>query len=184
MKRIATIVLITLSLALAEMAATPVPSALAQEATPEQWEAWNHWLYKHPDLRQHPEWLSNPAWERSHPLIMKWLREHPEILSEARGEGMWDREGRWRDSDWWHQNNPDEFWENHPEWAEHHQNWRGANDGDWDDHHEWRARNWWITHHRDWVENHHPNWLKNYRSNEPLQTPGQSRHDDDQYGRD
>lgn len=138
---------------------------------------WAHWLRRNPGLRQHPQWLDNPTYRKNHPLIIKWLEQHPYVLRESREEGMWDPDGRWRDSFWWHQNDPDEFWENHPEWAERHQDWRGANDGDWDDQHNWRARNWWIEHHRDWVEDHHPGWLR-HKAHEPLQHPGHD-HDDD-----
>src|SRR5258708_11729377 len=52
------------------------------------------------------------------------LFRSPQVARQSREQGMWDREGRWRDSSWWHNNDPDEFWEHHPEWAERHQEWR------------------------------------------------------------
>ena len=120
---------------------------------------WDRFLSRHPGLAEHPQWLRNPTYMREHPNMEKWLHEHPRVLREARAQGMWDHNGDWHDSNWWHQNNPSYASQYHPEWVENHPDWRGANDGDWDDQHHWQARNWWMNHHRDWVEQHHHDWL-------------------------
>jgi hypothetical protein len=176
MRRIATIGLIALlagGVLPITRGATP---AYAQAPDPRAEAQWQRFLSNDPALRAHPEWLSNQNYLRSHPNMTTWLHDHPEVFRQAREQGMWDRQGRWHNSSWWHDNDPDEFWRNHPEWAEHHRDWRGANDGDWDDQHNWRARNWWLEHRRDWVENHHPGWVRHNVPDEPLQHPGQHDH--------
>src|SRR5437870_3130958 len=122
MRRIATISLIALLaggvLPIARGGASP---AYAQAPNPRSEAEWQRYLGRHPGLRQHPEWLLNQNFLKAHPNMTTWLHNHPAVAQQAREQGMWDREGRWRDSSWWHNNDPDEFWEHHPEWAERHQ---------------------------------------------------------------
>jgi hypothetical protein len=70
--------------------------------------------------------------------------------------GAYDDSHRWRNADWWHQNNPNWMWQNHPEWAKNNPTWR--NDGDFDDRHQWHSQGWWKTNQPTWAQQHHPNW--------------------------
>lgn len=134
-------------------------SAMAQpEPNGHAEHEWQTYLSRHPGLAEHPQWLNNPSYMKQHPNMAKWLQQHPRVRADARGQGMWDHEGQWRDSDWWRDNHPNQMYQNHPEWAENHPNWRGPNDGDYDDHHAWHNRAWWQHNRNEWVQKHHPNW--------------------------
>jgi hypothetical protein len=139
--------------------AQPMPNANAEAQ-------WQRYLSNHPGLAEHPQWLNNPKYMSEHPNMAKWLQQHPRVREEARNQGMWDREGRWHDPDWWRDHHPNQMYQYHPEWAENHPNWRGPNDGDWDDHHHWHNRAWWQQNDRAWVEKHHPNWFHHDHDND------------------
>jgi len=143
-------------------------SAFAQPApNPQAEHQWQRYLSNHPGLAEHPQWLNNPTYMKDHPNMAKWLQEHPRVRADARGQGMWDRNnGQWHDSDWWREHNPNQVYQNHPEWAQNHPNWRGPNDGDYDQNHHWQNRTWWQKNHPDWVKQHHPNWYRNNNNND------------------
>ena len=132
--------------------------AYAQAPNPTAEHNWQTYLARHPGLAENPQLLNNPTYLSQHKQLAKWLHDHPAVAQQARGQGMWEHNGTWHDSSWWHEHNPNLVYQNHPEWAERHEDWRGANDGDADDQHHWHARNWWIQHHPDWVKEHHPGW--------------------------
>jgi hypothetical protein len=148
------------------LAAALAAPTFARDAPPNpQAEAeWQRYLAHHPGLREHPEWLLNPKYMQDHPNMAKWLHEHPRVLEDAREQGMWDRDGRWHDADWWRDHHPQSLYEYHPEWAETHPNWRGRNDGDWDDQHHWHFRNWWMHERKEWAQEHHPEWFREHES--------------------
>ena len=134
--------------------------AFAQTPNPTAEHNWQTYLARHPGLRQHPEWLNNPTYLKEHPNMSKWLRDHPAVFQQARGQGMWDQGGAWHDPSWWHKHDANAAYTNHPEWADHHRDWHGDNDGDNDDQQHWHARNWWVQHQPDWVKEHHPGWQR------------------------
>lgn len=151
MKRIL-ILCLTLSLIGSLHAFAQTPNAVAEEN-------WQTYLNRHPGLREHPEWLNNPAYLKDHPGMTKWLKDHPAVSRQARGRGMWDQSGAWRDSSWWRQHDANAAYKHHPEWAEHHGDWR---DGDEDhhnvgEHHHWHHGHGWEKHHLQ-REEHHPGW--------------------------
>lgn len=148
--------LVTLGLVLALLGSL---RAFAQAPpNPAAEQDWQRFLSKHPGLAQNPQWLDNPTYLKEHPNMTKWLQQHPAVFRQARGQGMWDRQGNWHDSSWWHDHDADDVYRNHPEWAEYHRDWHGKNDGDADDHHHWHNRHWWMKHHPNWVREHHPGW--------------------------
>ncbi len=146
MRRIA-----TFCLALSLLGTLP---AFAQTPNSKAEAEWQHYLSKHPGLSEHPEWLSNQTYLKSHPNMTKWLQQHPNVFRQARAQGMWDHSGAWHDSSWWHQNHPDSMYKYHPEWAQNHPDWRpGDPDGDGDVDH---PGHWHHPHH--WWAKHHPGW--------------------------
>ena len=90
---------------------------------------FRQFLANHPevaaDLRDDPELLYDPEYRNNHPALAQFLAAHPRVWANlnaqhaagpAPGEfGAYDNQHRWHDANWWHQNNPDWFWERHPE---------------------------------------------------------------------
>jgi len=151
MKRI-----VMLCLTLSLLASLP---AFAQMPNPTAESEWQTYLARHPGLAENPQLLNNPTYLNQHPQLAKWLQEHPAVFRQAREQGMWDHNGAWHDASWWHEHNTDWMYRYHPEWAEHHPEWRGDNDGYFDEQHQWRDRHWWVAQHPEWVKQHHPGWL-------------------------
>jgi hypothetical protein len=128
---------------------------------------WQQFLSRHPGLAEHPQWLNNPTYMKEHPNMAKWLEQHPRVVRDSRGEGMWDHEGNWHDSQWWHEHNPNYAQQYHPDWDKNHPDWahfqQGSNESEWQKIHGERVekrdarRQEWADKHPEWVEKH-PEW--------------------------
>ncbi len=57
--------------------------------------------------------------------------------------GDYDEDNTWHDAYWWHDNNPDWFYAQHPAWVSLSPRWR-VYDGDYDDNHVWHYGGWWY----------------------------------------
>jgi hypothetical protein len=150
-------ILICSVLATATGALFAMPS-FAQNVVPATEAQLQRWIAKDPRLQADPGLMNDPAYLRSHPDFAIWLGKHAAVHQQVREMGAYDRSHQWRDVDWWRHNDPDEMYENHPEWVRNHPEWR--NDGDWDDQHHWHDRGWWRDNRRDWVAQHHPEWAE------------------------
>ncbi|HEY6395345.1 MAG TPA: hypothetical protein VIX12_08015 [Candidatus Binataceae bacterium] len=139
--------------------------AIAQNAN----QKFDQFLSNHPqissDLQRNPNLLYNENYQKSHKELYDFLMSHPGVTAniEAQrragtGMGAYDNNHQWRDSNWWHQNNPNWMYQNHPEWAQNHPEWR--NEGDFDNQHKWHDRHWWSDNNPKWVNDNHPEWNK------------------------
>jgi len=133
--------------------------AFAQAPNPVAERDWQTYLSHHPGLAENPQLLNNPTYLNQHPQLAKWLKDHPLVARQAREEGMWDHDGAWHDSSWWHEHNPDWLYRYHPEWAINHPEWHGPHDGAMDAQNQWHNRQWWTQNHPDWVKTQHPGWV-------------------------
>ncbi len=120
---------------------------------------WQTYLSNHPGLAENPQWLNNPTYMHEHPGLATWLKDHPLVARQAWEQGMWDHNGAWHNSSWWHEHNPNLFYQNHPGWAANHPEWRGPNDGAVDAQNNWHNRQWWAQNHPDVVKQQHPGWV-------------------------
>jgi hypothetical protein len=112
-------------------------------------------------LDRNPNLIYDKAWREKHPDLQGFMQNHPNVWGKLPGSaryGAYGPDHNWHEVDWWHQNNPNWMYSNHPEWAQNHPDWRG--DGDFDENHQWHDRGWWNDHHPDWVNKHHPDWYK------------------------
>lgn len=141
--------------------------AFAQTPNPVAESNWQTYLSNHPGLAENPQLLNNPTYLHEHPQLSKWLKQHPAVAQQARGQGMWEHNGTWHNSSWWHEHNPNLVYQNHPEWAANHPEWRGANDGAVDAQNNWHDRQWWAQNHPEVVKQQHPGWLaREYQKHE------------------
>ena len=76
-------------------------------------------------------------------------------------DGDYDNNGTWQDAYWWHQNNPDFFYANHPNWISWQPSWYNT-DGAYDAQHNWHYGQWWYNQNPAWVQANHPNWLSQH----------------------
>ena len=130
--------------------------AFAQAPAPQAEAVLQGYINSHPEVRRDPSLLDNPGYLSSHPEIAHFIRTHPYVHRQTARMGAFDSHHQWRDTDWWHQNNPNWVYQNHRDWIEDHPQW--MNDGDYDDTRQWRTRQWWRQNHPEWVEQHHPHW--------------------------
>src|SRR5271169_4897138 len=77
------------------------------------------------------------------------------------GWGAYDRYHTWRGARWWHQNNPDFFYANHPNWISWQPSWYNT-DGAYDAQHNWHYGQWWYNQNPAWVQTNHPNWISQH----------------------
>ena len=76
-------------------------------------------------------------------------------------DGDYDNGGTWQDAYWWHQNNPDFFYANHPKWISWYPELRNT-DGAYDAQHNWHYGQWWYNQNPSWVPANHPNWFSQH----------------------
>ena len=124
-------------------------------------------------LAQNPARLYDADWRSQFPALEEYLANHPyewealngEYWSEGPAETQWGDydDGQWRDAYWWHQNNPDWFYNNHMSWASLDSRWL-AQDGAYDQQYQWHYGEWWYNQNPSWVTNNHPNWLNKNRN--------------------
>ena len=79
----------------------------------------------------------------------------------AQQDGDYDNDNNWHDAYWWHQNNPDFFYANHPNWISWYPDWLNT-DGAYDAQHNWHYGQWWYNQNPNWVSANHPNWISQH----------------------
>src|SRR5665213_403775 len=102
--------------------------------------------------------------------------------ARAQGYGLADRQGIWRDAEYWHANHPDWVYRYHPDWTVDQQEWWIADHqnhpewfdypfwrehpiwtyGAYDQSHQWRYANWWRERNPGWFYANHPRWAEPY----------------------
>ncbi|MDO8433274.1 MAG: hypothetical protein Q7S58_12775 [Candidatus Binatus sp.] len=141
-------------------------------------DSFSSFLANHPrvasDLRSNPELVFNRNYVSSHPELRDFLANHPNVwrslssysgYSSGRNPNRWgayDTNRQWRDAYWWHDNQPDEFYENHSEWASLNPKWLNQ-DGAYDNQHQWHYGKWWYQQNPKWVSSNRPNWIEQHR---------------------
>jgi hypothetical protein len=139
-------------------------------------QSFRWFLANNPDiaqsLSQNPSRLYDSEWRSQFPALEEYLADHPyewealngEYWSEGPAETQWGDydDGQWRDAYWWHQNNPNWFYDNHLSWASLDSRWL-AQDGAYDQQHQWHYGEWWYNQNPSWVTANHPNWLSHHR---------------------
>jgi hypothetical protein len=166
--------------AMAEVSTPQVPSfsnnyPWFNEVTQYQGNQSFQWfLAHHPNiaetLARNPELLYDANWRSRFLSLQQYLANHPYEWQELNGEnwaegptrtqwGAYDDQHRWRDAYWWHQNNPNWFYDNHQDWASLDSRWLDK-DGAYDQQHRWHYGEWWYNQNPNWVTNNHPNWLR------------------------
>jgi len=130
-------------------------------------ESFGQFLANHPqvgnELAQNPELIYNAGWRASHPDLEAYLNANPGEWAQLMSYGDYDNNNQWHDAYWWHQNNPDFFYSNHPQWANFNPLWL-AEDGAYDTNHTWHYGEWWYNQNPGWVSSNHPNWLSEHRN--------------------
>jgi len=140
-------------------------------------QSFRWFLANNPDiaqsLSQNPSRLYDSEWRSQFPALEEYLANHPyewqalngEYWSEGPAETQWGDydNGQWRDAYWWHQNNPNWFYDNHVSWASLDSRWL-AQDGAYDQQHQWHYGEWWYNQNPSWVTTNHRNWINQHRS--------------------
>ncbi len=154
-------------------------------------QSFRWFLANHPnvarELARNPGLLYNANWRRQHPQLEQYLASHPYVWQALNNEywatgpaetqwGDYDDQHQWRDAYWWHQNNPDWFYNNHQDWASLNPRWRDR-DGDYDQQHVWHYGQWWYQQDPNWVKTRHPDWLRQHQNwtNQATQQQNQQR---------
>jgi len=158
-------------------------------------EGFRYFLAYHPNiaraLSRNPGLLYNANWRAQYPQLQHYLRTHPyvwqalndEYWSTGPAETQWgdyDDQHQWRDAYWWHQYNPDWFYQNHQDWASLNSRWHDQ-DGAYDQQRQWHDRGWWYQQNPNWVKANRPNWLRqqqnwtNQATQQRNQQPDQQR---------
>jgi hypothetical protein len=141
-------------------------------------QSFRWFLANHPNiartLSRNPGLLYNASWRRQHPELEQYLSNHPYVWQALNNQywctgpaetqwGDYDNQHQWRDAYWWHQNSPDQFYNNHPNWASLNSRWRD-HDGAYDQQHVWHYGQWWYNKDPNWVNTHHPDWVKQHQN--------------------
>ena len=137
-------------------------------------QSFRWFLAHHPnvsrELARNPGLLYNPNWRRQHPQLEQYFATHPQVWAMLNGDywatgpaetqwGDYDDQHQWRDAYWWHENDPDRFYDTHPDWVSLDPRWRD-HDGDYDQSHQWHYKQWWEQKDPTWVKDRHPDWLR------------------------
>jgi hypothetical protein len=140
-------------------------------------QSFQWFLAHHPNiaepLARNPELLYDANWRSRFPALQQYLANHPYEWQELNGEnwaegptqtqwGAYDDQHRWRDAYWWHQNNPNWFYDNQ-DWASLDSRWLDE-DGAYDQQHRWHYGEWWYNQNPNWVTRKHPNWLREHQN--------------------
>jgi hypothetical protein len=78
-------------------------------------------------LERNPDLIYDRRFREDHPELQAFMQQHPEIYGKLHNSGRWGAYGpdhEWHESDWWHEHDPGWMYQNHPEWAEEHADWR------------------------------------------------------------
>ncbi len=136
---------------------------------------FQRFLNNHPnearELQANPNLINNQTWINKHPSLHTYLENHPNVRRTVRGQasgmmggpggpyagrgdGDYDQNHQWHNSQWWQQNNPSYWRQQHPQWAQSHPHW--YNDGDYDAQNNWHNSQWWQQNHPDQWNQWHP----------------------------
>ena len=141
-------------------------------------QSFQWFMANHPDiagaLARDPGLLYNANWRSQFPALEQYLANHPyewqalngEYWSEGPAETPWgdyDSAHNWRDAYWWHQNDPNWFYDHHQDWASLDSRWL-AEDGAYDPQHDWHYGEWWYNQNPNWVTTNHPDWLTEHQN--------------------
>ena len=141
-------------------------------------QSFQWFMANHPDiagaLARDPGLLYDANWRSQFPALEQYLANHPyewqalngEDWSEGPAETQWgyyDSEHQWQDAYWWHQNNPNWFYDNHQDWASLDSRWL-TEDGAYDPQHQWHYGEWWYNQNPNWVTANHPAWLTEHQN--------------------
>jgi hypothetical protein len=141
-------------------------------------QSFQYFLAYHPDIAQalsvNPGLLYNAAWRSENPALQEYLDSHPyewQALNNANwstgpAETQWgydDSQHQWRDAYWWHQNDPNWFYDNHQDWASLDSRWL-VQDGAYDQQNRWHYGEWWYNQNPTWVTTNHPVWLSEHQN--------------------
>ena len=141
-------------------------------------QSFRWFLATHPNianaLARDPGLLYNANWRSEFPPLERYLENHPyewqalngQDWSEGPAETQWgyyDNQHQWRDAYWWHQNDPNWFYDNHASWASLDSRWLNE-DGAYDQQNQWHYGEWWYNQNPNWVTTNHPNWLNEHRN--------------------
>jgi hypothetical protein len=141
-------------------------------------QSFRWFLANHPNIAQalsrNPGLLYNARWRSRVPALQQYLANHPYEWQALNGQdwangpaetqwGDYDNQHQWRDAYWWHQNNPNRFYDNHQEWASLDSRWLDE-DGAYDQQRRWHYGEWWYNQNANWVTANHPNWLNEHRN--------------------
>src|SRR5579872_3144151 len=155
-------------------------------------QTFQYFLAYHPDISRalalNPGLLYNAAWRSDNPALEQYLDSHPyewQALNNANwstgpAETQWgydDSQHQWRDAYWWHQNDPNWFYDNHQDWSSLDSRWL-VQDGAYDQQHQWHYGEWWYNQNPSWVTTNHPMWLSQHQnwSNQPEQQSFRQQH--------
>jgi len=141
-------------------------------------QTFQYFLAYHPDISRalalNPGLLYNAAWRSDNPALQQYLESHPyewQALNNANwstgpAETQWgydDSQHQWRDAYWWHQNDPNWFYDNHQDWSSLDSRWL-VEDGAYDQQHQWHYGEWWYNQNPSWVTTSHPMWLSQHQN--------------------
>ena len=141
-------------------------------------QSFQYFLAYHPDIAQalsiNPGLLYNAAWRSENPDLEQYLNTHPyewQALNNANWStgpaetqwGYYDSQHQWRDAYWWHENDPNWFYDNHQDWASLDSRWL-VMDGAYDQQNQWHYGEWWYNQNPGWVTSNHPGWLSQHQN--------------------
>jgi len=141
-------------------------------------QSFQWFLANHPNiaetLARSPGLLYDANWRSRFRSLQQYLANHPYEWEELNGEnwaegpaqtqwGAYDDQHQWRDAYWWHQNNPNSFYDNHQDWASLDSRWLDE-DGAYDQQRRWHYGEWWYNQNQNWVTSNHPNWLREHQN--------------------
>src|SRR6266851_5725335 len=110
------------------------------------------------DLAPNPQMIYDENWRMQHPQLQAFMQANPNVWTWLEQWGEYDTQNQLHDAYWWHQNNRQWFYSNHPEWVALDPRWRDQ-DGAYDNQHTWHDAYWWHQNNRDWFYSNHPEWL-------------------------
>ena len=117
-------------------------------------QSFRWFLAHHPnvarELARNPALLYDANWRRQHPQLEQYFATHPQVWAMLNGDywatgpaetqwGDYDDQHQWRDAYWWHEYDPDRFYDSHPDWVSLDPRWRD-HDGDYDQSHVWHYK--------------------------------------------
>jgi hypothetical protein len=152
--------------AFAQYSDTPYPAGFADNypwfTNDAQSQSFQQFLASDPqdeqELAPNPQMIYDDNWRMQHPQVQSFMQANPDVWNWLLGFGAQDNRNQWHDAYWWHQNNRQWFYANHPQWVGFDPQWQNQ-DGDYDNQHSWHDAYWWHQNNRDWFYSNHPEWI-------------------------